>query len=111
MRKLDATLTEWQNNIKDLPDNWTVDDIEARMPEKMKQDVRTYRLTLVVHNNRDEDVESEWFVNLNYHEKVDIVAKLDTLKTSGRLLSYKFRSEPLLKKKFVDSIINVLLER
>lgn len=109
----DAVLNEWQTNLLNLPPNWTVDDIEARMPEKLKGNRLTYRILLIVHPlhaEPDARVESEWFVSLNYHEKIEVIERLDALVSEGKLVSYKFRSEPLIKKRFMDSILKQLGE-
>ncbi len=92
-------------DLNDLPPNWTVDDIEARAPESVRKQKQLCRL--ILHGLNTERV-SQFFLNLNYEEKLTTKEKFAALVDAGRITAFELHVESPAKADFVDAIIDVI---
>jgi DNA-directed RNA polymerase subunit RPC12/RpoP len=96
---------EW--NLSDLPENWTVEDIEARAPQHIKDIQQLHRLLLYMPEHTDGYV-PEFFLNLNYDERMAAKQRLQTLVEKGRLNSFTLKTEAPGRADFLDTLIGTL---
>lgn len=90
-----------------LPENWTVEDIEARLPDDLRKIKRVYRLTL--QGLHEDGYEPEFFFELDLDGRDAIKARLDTLVKEGILPSYKLATVTvILRPTFFDTLEETL---
>ena len=96
-------------DLSNLPTNWTVDDIEARAPQHIKDITQLHRLLLSLPKDTD-GYQPEFFINLNYDQRMAAVKRLQALVDSGKLRSFTLRTEAPGRASFIDSIIKTIEE-
>lgn len=94
-------------DLSDLPPNWTVDDIEARAPQHIKDIKQLHRLLLDMPEHTD-GYTPEFFLTMTYDERMSAKKRLQALVDSGRLKSFTLRTEAPGRADFMDSIIKTL---
>lgn len=105
--KTKSKVEEEKWDLSDLPANWTVDDIEARAPRSVRETPRLFRLTLQMPEHTD-GYEPEFFLNLNFEERMSATKRLQKLVKSGRLTGFEFRGESPARADFIDTLIETL---
>jgi hypothetical protein len=105
IRKKKKDEEEW--DLSNLPPNWTVDDIEARAPQHIKDIKQFHRLLLDMPKDTD-GYQPEFFLMMTYDERMSAKARLQKLVDSGKLKSFTMKTEAPGRADFIDAIIKTV---
>jgi deoxyribodipyrimidine photolyase-like uncharacterized protein len=95
-------------DLSDLPENWTIRDVEDRMPKEIRESRWPYQLLLMVVLPTNEVNEAEFFVEFNYDERDAFTAAMQKFVDSGRLRSFKVKQIGIARADFAETIIHCL---
>ncbi len=101
-----ANKEKW--DLSELPTTWTVDDIEAKAPLSLRKIKQVCRILLYLPEHQESGYVPEFFLSLNFAEKMETKKKFQVLVDRGRLLKFDLRVENPARAEFVDSIIQTL---
>jgi hypothetical protein len=87
-------------------------DIEDRMPETIRKQRTTYRLTTVTKVAKMDGnlLTTGWLMNLNYVERDEVTAKAQALVDAGVMVSFTLRFDPMFRANHMNTLTKVLTE-